>query len=60
MSNQEEMKDTIYINGPIPKGLSHCEACGRFVRGNCMVCHAKRDSRFVCDVMCGLKVVDAS
>ncbi len=60
MNKQEEIRDSITIDMPvIPRGLKHCEACGKFVSGRCMVCHAKRDSRYVCNVMCGIRVCDA-
>lgn len=61
MNKQEKARDFITVDMPIvPKGVKHCEACGRFTTGNCMVCHATRESRFVCNVMCGIKVCDST
>jgi len=57
----EEIGDLITINMPIiPKGVKCCEACGKFVDGTVMVIHAKRGNRYVCNVMCGIKVCDAT
>jgi len=61
MTQQEEVGDCMTINMPvIPRGVKHCEACGRFTDGKCMVVHAKRDNRYVCKVMCGIKVCDTN
>ena len=53
--------DSIQIHNPVkPKGRQHCEACGRFVDCDVIVLHARRPNTYVCNVMCGLKVVDAT
>ena len=54
--------DSIQIHNPFkPKRRQqHCEACGRFVDCDVIVLHARRENTYVCNVMCGLKVVDTT
>ena len=53
-------KDMIYIGGPYIVGPRRCTACGRYVDRNCYIVKGKGGSFYVCNVMCGIKVCDAT
>lgn len=52
--------EAIYVGWPCAKGRKRCGACGRMVDGNCFLVRAKEPNCYVCNVMCGLKLITST
>lgn len=58
------MKREIHLEGKIiiegkrySQGKHNCSACGKFVNGNVYVVTEEKDTKFVCNVQCGINFV---